>query len=87
MKNRILLTALAAASSLAACSGPTQKDIDASLKSATASALPGTDPATIEVLNAELLKAKWIWQARVDGKAYACDADDQMRLPSCQATS
>jgi hypothetical protein len=84
---RMIVSAFAAAGVLAACNAPTQKDIDASLKSATASAIPGADPAGIEVLNPEHLKAKWVWQAKVDGKAYACDADDQMRLPSCQATS
>jgi hypothetical protein len=84
---RIALCAFAASASLAACSAPTQQDIDASLKAATASAVPGSNPERIEVLNAELLKAKWVWEAKVDGKAYACDADDQMRLPSCQARS
>ncbi|MDP3739249.1 MAG: hypothetical protein Q8R02_17800 [Hyphomonadaceae bacterium] len=88
MKNRsIFVSAVAAATVLGACNGPTQEDIEASLKSATASVVPGSDPARIEVLNPELQKAKWVWQAKVDGKAYACDADDQMRLPSCQATS
>ena len=86
-RRRIFVTAAAAATVLAGCNAPTQKDIDASLKSATASAIPGSDPAGIEVLNPELLKAKWVWQAKVDGRAYACDADDQMRLPSCRATS
>ena len=84
---RLFVCAVMASASLAACNGPTPEDIDASLKSATASAIPGSDPAGIEVLNPELLKGKWVWQAKVDGKAYACDADDQMRLPSCQATS
>ena len=84
---RIIVSAVAAAAVLAACNGSMQEDIDASLKSATALAIPGSDPARIEVLNPELLKAKWVWQAKIDGKAYACDADDQMRLPSCQATS
>ena len=88
MRNgRIFLSAVAAAAALAACNGPTPEDIDASLKAATASAIPGSDPAGIEVLNSELLQAKWIWQAKVDGRAYACDADNRMRLPSCQATS
>jgi ABC-type uncharacterized transport system auxiliary subunit len=86
-RGRIFVAAAAAATVLAGCNAPTQEDIDASLKSATASAIPGSDPARIEVLNPELLKAKWVWQAKVDGRAYACDADDQMRLPSCQATS
>jgi hypothetical protein len=84
---RIIVSALTAAAVLAACNGPAPEDIDASLKSATASAVPGSDPARIEILNPELLQSKWVWQAKVDDKAYACDADDRMRLPSCQATS
>jgi hypothetical protein len=86
-RSRIVLCAIVASASLAACSGSTPRDIEASLKTATASAIPGSDPSRIEISGQELLKAKWIWSAKYDGKAYACDADDQMRLPSCQATS
>lgn len=86
-KVRLILGAIAAAASLAACSGPTQEEINASLKAATASAVPGSDVDSIEILSPELLKAKWVWQAKIGGKPYACDADDQMRLPACQATS
>ena len=84
---RLLFCTISAAVSLAACNGPTPEDIDASLKAATVSAVPGSDYDRIEILNPELLKAKWVWQAKVAGKPYACDADDQMRLPSCQAIS
>jgi ABC-type glycerol-3-phosphate transport system substrate-binding protein len=84
---RIFVGAIASAAVLAACGGPSTEDIDASLKAATASALPGSDYDSIQILNSELFPAKWVWQATVDGKAYACDADNRMRLPSCQATS
>jgi hypothetical protein len=77
--------AMASSLGLVACSAPTQEDINASLRAATASAVPGSNSERIEILKPELLKAKWVWQAKVDGKAYACDADDRMRLPSCQA--
>ena len=83
----LLFGVVSASVSLTACNGPTPDDIDASLKAATVSAVPGSDYDRIEILNPELLKAKWVWQAKVAGKPYACDADDQMRLPSCQVIS
>jgi hypothetical protein len=82
---RIVFCALVASAALAACSAPTPEETDNSLKAATALAVQNTNFEKIEILNKELQKAKWVWQARVDGKTYACDADDQMRLPSCQA--
>ena len=83
---RFALCAFAASASLAACSAPTPEETDNSLKAATVQALPASDFEKVEILNKELLKAKWVWQAKVDGKTYSCDADDRMRLPSCTAT-
>jgi hypothetical protein len=82
-----MLCGLAASGALAACNGPTAEDIEASLKAATIVAIPSADFERIEIVNPDLLKAKWTWQAKVEGRIYACDADDQMRLPSCQASS
>lgn len=79
-----IFCALMASSVLAACSGPTPEQIDASLKTATATALPDAKDQTIEVTNSERLSSKWRWTAKVGGKVYTCDADDQMRLPSCE---
>ena len=84
---RIAFCALVASVSLAACSAPTPEDTDNSLKAATALAVPNSSAEKIEILSKELQKAKWVWQAKVDGKTYSCDADDQMRLPSCQAVA
>jgi len=87
MRSAGIAFCLVASGSLAACSGPTPEETDNSLKAATALAVPvpASDFDKIEIVSKELQKAKWVWQARIDGKTYACDADDQMRLPSCQA--
>lgn len=70
---------------LSACVAPslTDGEINAKLKQATAEAIAGATPATIKITAPERLPAKWQWKASVDGKSFACDADDHMRLPSC----
>jgi ABC-type uncharacterized transport system auxiliary subunit len=85
---KLMVCALAAAAILAACSdGPSAEQVDASLKAATAAAVPGADARSIEVLNPQRSPASWRWNARIDNKVYACDADNEMRLPACEATT
>lgn len=79
------LCAIVAASSLAACSSqPSAEEVNVALKAATVSALPEADGEAIEVLNPQRSAATWRWNAKAGGKTYACDADNQMRLPSCK---
>ncbi len=68
---------------LASCAAPAPGDDHNAIIQATVEALPGTDAATIQISNAERMAAKWTWNASAGGKAYACDADDQLRLPQC----
>lgn len=74
---------------VAACSTDalTAQEIDASLTAATVSALPDADIESIEVLNPLRSPTTWRWNAKADDKVYACDADNQMRLPSCKELS
>lgn len=74
---------IAAPMILAACAAPAPGDEQAGLHRATLEALPGSDAATVVITEAVRASSKWTWQASVSGKTYACDADDQMRLPSC----
>jgi uncharacterized lipoprotein YajG len=80
-----LLTMMAAGVLLAACAAPTTEDVAPKLKTLTASTLPGTDPARIEVSDAKQSAAKWEWRARLDGRSFQCDSDNRFRLPSCVA--
>lgn len=75
----LLLSPLAFAS----CAAPAPGADHNAIVQATVQALPGTDAATIQISNAERLAAKWTWNASAGGKVYACDADDQLRLPQC----
>jgi len=68
---------------LAACAAPAPGADHNAIVQATVEALPGTDAATIQISNAERMAAKWTWNASTGGKLYACDADDQLRLPQC----
>jgi len=67
----------------AACAVPAPGADHNAIVQATIEALPGTDAATIQISNAERMAAKWTWNASAGGKLYACDADDQLRLPQC----
>jgi ABC-type glycerol-3-phosphate transport system substrate-binding protein len=84
---RLILSAAAASATLAACASPAPRDNEASLQTATAEALGGVTPDTIEIINPARTAVKWTWNARHGGNTYACDADNQMRLPSCSAIS
>jgi hypothetical protein len=68
---------------LAACAAPAPADDQAGLHQATLEALPGIDATAIQISDAVRASSKWTWTATISGKSYACDADDQMRLPSC----
>ena len=74
---------LAAPLIFAACAAPAPGDEQAGLHRATLDALPGIDGASVEITDAVRASSKWTWKVSVSGKTYACDADDQMRLPSC----
>lgn len=81
------LCALVASTVLAACStdAMSEEDVKASLTAATFSALPNVNAESIEVLDPQRSPATWRWRAKADGKVYDCNADNQMRLPSCEA--
>ncbi|HOY77566.1 MAG TPA: hypothetical protein PLN33_07145 [Hyphomonadaceae bacterium] len=81
LKSAVL--SLLAALTLSACGSQSQQDVEASLKSATVTALPGLDETKIAISTSERNSAKWTWTATYEGKAYSCDADERMRLPSC----
>lgn len=83
-----LVCAALAGAVLAAC-GTAQSpgQVRLSLQKATAEALAGVQASEVEVVTSERSPAKWTWRARANGAAYTCDADNQMRLPSCVAES
>jgi hypothetical protein len=74
---------------LCACAAgvPSTEEVNASLQKVTASVLTGADPATITIEAPERFAAKWTWRAVHDGKAYACNADNLLRLPDCSPTT
>ncbi len=82
---KLFMCLIASAAILAACTDPASEDVETSLQTVTASTIHVADAGDIEILNRERLASKWVWEARVGGKAYTCDADDRMRLPACQA--
>jgi hypothetical protein len=84
---RLILGGVAASASLAACASPAPQDTESSLKTATAEALGGANPDAIEIINPAQTMVKWTWNAKHGGSTYACDADNQMRLPSCSVIS
>ncbi len=76
--------ALWALATLTACAGAqTTEDYKAALRDISADAIGVADPASITVSDESRATAKWTWKASVEGRTYACDADDQMRLPTC----
>lgn len=83
-----LSAGLAGLAVLAGCAGAqTAEDYRVSLQTVTATALGVSDAAAITVTDESRVNAKWTWKASTGGKTYACDADDQMRLPSCAQTT
>jgi hypothetical protein len=74
---------------LSACnpSVPSPEDIDASLRSATATAISVQDPADIRIEKPQRLTTRWEWSAVHAGATYVCSADDSLRLPDCSQVS
>lgn len=71
-----------------ACAGASAPvDEVAGLKQATVEAIGLPAQAEITVKGQARTVAKWSWQAVADGKTYTCDADQDMRLPSCVVSS
>ncbi len=84
----MFMYAALASASLAACeSALSPEEVQQSLKAATAVAVTGADANAIEVIAPERSAAKWTWTAKANGAVYKCDADNQMRLPSCAIES
>lgn len=77
------LGVLVVTASLGACGTAAPAPTEASFKAATLEALPGVDPGAIEISNQKQFPAKWTWDVQSSGKAYTCDADNLLRLPSC----
>lgn len=75
--------AVLASAALAACSEPTVADLETKLKTATMEALGNTDAADIVISKHDANSVRVTWEAKVDGKAFSCDADNLVRLPSC----
>lgn len=73
---------------MAACAAPdSPSEIEDSLRTVTVTAIPGVDAQAIQVLNSVRQPSKWTWNARIGEQVYECDADDKLRLPSCQAVT
>jgi hypothetical protein len=68
-------------------SAPSQEDVAASLRKATAIAIAAQDPSGITIENPQRLTMRWEWRAVHAGVAYACNADDRMQLPDCSQVS
>lgn len=85
MTSRIFLFAAVIGLGACAAGAPTEAEVVGKLQAVTAQAVAAADPAAIEIVSPERFPAKWQWRANVAGKSYACDADNQMRLPSCTA--
>ena len=69
---------------LAGCAGAqSAEDYRAALRDISAETIGVADAASISVSEEARVGAKWTWKATAGGKSWACDADDQMRLPSC----
>ncbi len=69
---------------LAGCAGAqSAEDYRASLQTVTAGVIGVADATSIAVTEEARVGVKWTWKAAAGGKNWACDADDQMRLPSC----
>jgi hypothetical protein len=83
-KFRILLGFFTAALILAACLQPeTPAQAEAKVKAATASAIGGVEANAIVVSNIERGPARTAWRALTPQGEFDCDADEQLRLPSC----
>jgi len=81
--NRIAAGLLGLAT-LAGCAGAqSAEDYRASLRTVTAGVIGIADATSIAVTEEARVGAKWTWKAAAGGKSWSCDADDQMRLPSC----
>jgi hypothetical protein len=87
MQRHLLL--LLSAASLSACDAgvPSREEITASLQKVTAQVIEASDPTAIGIETPERLPAKWTWRAMHHGQAYACNADNLLRLPDCSPTT
>lgn len=85
MTSRIFLFAAMIGLGACAAGAPSDEEVAGKLKAVTAQAITASDPSAIEIESPERFAAKWQWRATHAGKSYACDADNQMRLPSCTA--
>lgn len=87
-RERILFCAVASVFSLAACDqGPSPAEREARLKEVSASAIAGAAAADIVISEESAGAAKVTWKAQAQGRTYACDADELLRLPSCKEAS
>lgn len=80
-----IVTLTVALATIAGCAAPSPEQEASSLKTVTASAIPGADAVSVEISAQKKSLTKWTWTAKYQGKTYSCDADEMMRLPSCQA--
>ena len=88
MKTKRVAASLLGLAALAGCAGAqSADDYRAALQGVSAEALGLSDKASITVSEEARVGAKWTWKASAGGKIWTCDADDQMRLPSCVQAS
>lgn len=79
---------LVASLALAACEpAVSAAEQETRVREATAAALPGISAHDVMISKFERHSAKTTWAAAIDGKVYSCDADEVLRLPSCQQVS
>lgn len=83
---RGLWLAAGAAIGLSACAATPPEEVTPKLQAATAIAIQAPDASAIAITDPQSFPAKWQWRATFNGRTYACDADNLMRLPSCTAS-
>lgn len=66
---------------------PSPEALAASMRSVTADAIGIQDTSAISIENPKRLPTKWEWKAVHAGVAFACNADDSLRLPDCSPLS
>jgi len=82
---KLVIGALISSGALAACSqAQTADDVEAKLRTATLEATGAAATQAVTVSGQKRTGSRWVWTATIDGRAYACDADNLYRLPACE---
>lgn len=82
---RLVVGAALASIALAACGDAQAPDeVAAKLRTATLEATGAAATQAVTVSGQQRTGSRWVWTATIDGRAYACDADNLYRLPACE---